>query len=331
MGHVLVSQAGGNTLWPKGIIPFEFEDDIDGFKPEFDVSAPVGDVTPGEGNRKDDIRKVQQLLNKFTPAAGGPSPKLNPAGIMTTQTLAAIRNFQQVHFGWQDGRVDPGHATIIELTIGEPDLTSDNIKAHMINAVHQWNRRVGKAVHWVRHEPRKAKQPNFVRFRELLPGGPASFSPVGMLGQGAQLVAINPTKARGVLTEANDGGTLEGMIMHEMGHTAGLHHEHQRSDRDNFVQIVTENVEPDRLKKDLSPASDLKDPPGMPSGVYDFQSIMHYHSKQASKTPPGGLTTIRKLSGPGGPPLPDPQPILGSRKQLSDGDVATLMKLYGKR
>ena len=32
--------------------------------------------------------------------------------------------------------------------------------------------------------------------------------------------------------------------MHEIGHTAGLYHEHQRSDRDDFVRIFLRNVRP---------------------------------------------------------------------------------------
>jgi Astacin (Peptidase family M12A)/Putative peptidoglycan binding domain len=325
MGHVVASP---NLLWPKGVIPFKFDEDIDGFKAEFDISAPVGAVAAGEGNKTDDVRKVQNLLNKFAPADGGPSPKLMPSGTMNAQTLAAIRHFQQAHFGWQDGRVDPGHATLIELTTGEDDLKSDDIKAHMINAVHQWNRRVGKVVHWVRHTPGRVKQPNFVVFKEIR--GRPSFSPVGVLNQGLQVVGINVFGARAVIREAGDGGTLEGLIMHEMGHTAGLHHEHQRRDRDDFVQIDETTADPGRLKRDLS--KDDLDPPGMPSGCYDFGSIMHYHGKQASREDHAGQFTIRKRSRPGGPPLPDnQQPILGSRRALSDLDVATLTKLYSQR
>lgn len=33
-----------------------------------------------------------------------------------------------------------------------------------------------------------------------------------------------------------------GNIMHELGHVIGLHHEHRRPDRDDFVKIDTENI-----------------------------------------------------------------------------------------
>ena len=36
----------------------------------------------------------------------------------------------------------------------------------------------------------------------------------------------------------------KGNIMHEIGHTLGLAHEHARPDRDQYVDIMWENIEP---------------------------------------------------------------------------------------
>ncbi len=60
-----------------------------------------------------------------------------------------------------------------------------------------------------------------------------------------------------------------GTALHELGHTLGFHHEHQRSDRDNFVTIDLGNV--------MGPARYAFDKyPFAPFGPYDFGSIMHY-------------------------------------------------------
>lgn len=61
--------------------------------------------------------------------------------------------------------------------------------------------------------------------------------------------------------------------MHELGHAIGLFHEQTRTDRDNYVSIIKENVI-DRLfynfEKRTSKAMNLY---GVP---YDYRSIMHY-------------------------------------------------------
>lgn len=50
---------------------------------------------------------------------------------------------------------------------------------------------------------------------------------VGMLG-GVQALKISNWTRR--------------LILHEIGHALGLSHEHQRSDRDDFVDVIWENI-----------------------------------------------------------------------------------------
>jgi len=65
------------------------------------------------------------------------------------------------------------------------------------------------------------------------------------------------------------------VVQHELGHTIGLPHEHQRPDRDNFIVIHYENI-----RKDLKDQFDIF--PEMywlydyTKYAYDYDSIMHY-------------------------------------------------------
>ena len=77
---------------------------------------------------------------------------------------------------------------------------------------------------------------------------------VGMLG-GVQALKISNWTRR--------------LILHEIGHALGLSHEHQRSDRDDFVDVIWENI-----RSEKKGAFEIRDTVNF--GTYDFQSIMHY-------------------------------------------------------
>lgn len=63
---------------------------------------------------------------------------------------------------------------------------------------------------------------------------------------------------------------VAGAIGHELGHLLGLIHEHQRSDRDEYLTILWENV-PAGAEAQLAPILSAEN-----RSPYDFQSIMHY-------------------------------------------------------
>lgn len=62
------------------------------------LTASVGQ---GAVNAQEDVRLVQQLLNKKSNAG------LSEDGAIGAKTIAAIKAFQQKAFGWSDGRIDP--------------------------------------------------------------------------------------------------------------------------------------------------------------------------------------------------------------------------------
>src|SRR5574341_516022 len=71
------------------------------------IKASVG---RGGINQAEDVRLVQQLLNKHRPAS--PKP-LSVSGAVDSETIAAIEDFQKriVNLAAPDGRVDPDGKT----------------------------------------------------------------------------------------------------------------------------------------------------------------------------------------------------------------------------
>ncbi len=77
------------------------------------------------------------------------------------------------------------------------------------------------------------------------------------------------------------------VICHEIGHTLGLVHEHQRSDRDSFVTIQSQNIQPGlEFAFAILPNSNNR-------AAYDFLSVMHY-ARNAFATDPSLDTIVPK-------------------------------------
>ena len=125
-------------------------------------------------------------------------------------------------------------------------------------AIDHWNSR--SRLKFVPHEP--GSRDNWVRFRShgsacsSNVGRQRPFSPFGL-----------PPPPQDIRCQLGPGGFRRGSILHEMAHAAGLFHEHQRPDRDDYV-TVNSSDSTNYGKKSTSEVIELT--------PYDYLSIMHY-------------------------------------------------------
>jgi uncharacterized protein (TIGR03437 family) len=169
--------------------------------------------------------------------------------------------------------------------IVDPDVPDQN---RIMGAIQQWNDRTPLKV-----EPRTG-QANYVRFRRSS-SGCNSF--VGMLG-GEQVINLT-----------DNCSTLS--VAHEIGHAFGLWHEQERNDRNAFVTLALDNIDPRFLNNfDQSPNT-------VDVGYYDFDSVMQYFSNAFSRSLADTIETV-----PIGIPV-------GQRSTLSAGDIDGASRLYG--
>ncbi|XP_026195431.1 high choriolytic enzyme 1-like [Anabas testudineus] len=117
-------------------------------------------------------------------------------------------------------------------------------------------------------------------------------------------------KEQQVSLEKN-GCVYTSTVQHEVLHALGFHHEQDRSDRDEYVNIHFENIEP---KEESNFEKVQTNNLGTP---YDFNSVMQYSNYAFSKN---GLPTITAKSNPNLP--------LGCATHISSNDIARVNRLY---
>jgi hypothetical protein len=107
----------------------------------------------------------------------------------------------------------------------------------------------------------------------------------------------------------------KGHVMHELLHALGFIHMHNRPDRDNYIRILKQNVHSKFANEFDKVNPGLFNYYGTP---YDYNSIMHYGSRAASKN--GGRTIITK----------DAKFLnaIGQRSELSVGDIKRINVRY---
>ncbi|AWP01131.1 putative low choriolytic enzyme-like [Scophthalmus maximus] len=129
--------------------------------------------------------------------------------------------------------------------------------------------------------------------------GSGCWSYVGRVG-GAQLVSLR-----------KNGCLYTSTVQHEVLHALGFHHEHVRSDRDSYVEILTQNIQSGRENNfQKAQTNNLGTP-------YDFGSVMQYSNNAFSKN--GQPTIVARK---------DPNLKFGNAKEMSTNDIARINRLY---
>ena len=111
----------------------------------------------------------------------------------------------------------------------------------------------------------------------------------------------------------------QGVMIHELGHSLGLKHEHQRPDRNTYISVDTSIVQT-RFVGDYAIDNSITIYPDL---TYDFGSIMHYGQNggiQAGAT--GPVITVLQ------PWTADWQNNIGQRNGLSWWDAKTMSFMY---
>uniref|UniRef100_A0A0N4ZNR4 Metalloendopeptidase n=1 Tax=Parastrongyloides trichosuri TaxID=131310 RepID=A0A0N4ZNR4_PARTI len=123
-------------------------------------------------------------------------------------------------------------------------------------------------------------------------------------------------RTSGVQVLSLDNGCMEyPTIIHEMMHVVGFYHEHERWDRDSYIDIIWQNI--DRGALDQFGKVDLSKTSYYGQG-YDYKSILHYDSLAFSKN---GLPTML-------PKVTAMATTIGNAKDFSEIDLKKINRMY---
>ncbi len=178
---------------------------------------------------------------------------------------------------------------VIPYTI-DPTIPS---QSRITDAIAHWNTQLSGSISLV---PR-TNESYYVTFTRASSAGTCS-SYIGRLGMAGQPINIGDYCSTG-------------NVIHEIGHSVGLYHEHTRSDRASWIIVNTENITTSALSN-FSIASG-----GQLVNGYDYGSIMHYSAYAFSAN---GQPTIVTINPAGA--------SIGQRNGLSAGDIGGVRVMY---
>ncbi|XP_041642359.1 high choriolytic enzyme 1-like isoform X2 [Cheilinus undulatus] len=114
-----------------------------------------------------------------------------------------------------------------------------------------------------------------------------------------------------VLSLARSGCLYHGTVQHELLHALGFNHEQTRSDRDNHIRVLLQNVI-SGMEHNFNKIATLNQ-----GTSYDYNSVMQYHKYAFSKNNQPTML-----------PIPNPNVSFGNAQEMSRNDIARLNTLY---
>ncbi|UJR35860.1 hypothetical protein I4U23_028604 [Adineta vaga] len=160
---------------------------------------------------------------------------------------------------------------------------------------------------------------NCIRFVEYTEEHSNWVNIVDKSGCWVDTIGMKKTPGSQQLSLHHSGCVTRDTIIHETMHALGFNHEQIRTDRDQYVKILYENIDPD-----FSSNFDKAQNTGVeiPESPYDYMSVMHYYSNGFSLN---GLPTIT-------PALKIQRKWrykMGRPSTASDADIYRIRKVYG--
>ncbi|XP_012671082.2 low choriolytic enzyme-like [Clupea harengus] len=125
------------------------------------------------------------------------------------------------------------------------------------------------------------------------------YSYVGSLGNGQ------------TLSLSRQGCIYHNTVQHELLHALGFNHEQTRSDRDNHIRVLLQNVI-SGMEHNFNKINTLNQ-----GTSYDYNSVMQYHR-----------TAFSKNNQPTMVPIPNQNVQIGTASQMSSNDILRLNRLY---
>ncbi len=173
--------------------------------------------------------------------------------------------------------------------------------------------------HWedrtcLRFIKRDNETPDYINFIDTKRG--CYSNSIGMKG-GKQIINLKGVRA-------GAGCKTKGIIIHEIGHAVGFWHEHSRPDRDDYVDVLEENIQTKRASAFKKRNYDEVDSLGV---VYDYGSVMHYRTTAFSNCKVRAMCPTLKVNNQA-EYKEQGSPKIGQRSGLSTRDALQARLLY---
>lgn len=208
----------------------------------------------------------------------------SPAALPRSATSTSVTNY------WTNG--------IVYYSISSAFDAYPSERQKIVNAINHWMSNT--SLRFIQ----RTNQPNYIGFERVWNESYTGASQGIGMQSGYQYIKL----------DAADPFDLK-TVIHEIGHAVGLYHEQSRADRNDFIQVYTENMsDPYQFQTYIE-----RNQPGTDVGSFDWNSIMLYDSYSGSKN--GGATMLRK-------PNLDPFYTFFNTT-LSMGDLDGVASIYG--